>query len=433
MKTKIGVIGVYDSIEMIKKISIEFKNIAEFTFCVYDELDEISNFIENTRDTIEVLMVTGQYPYSFIKNNIDLCKPYFSISKSNETLIETLWRMRDENIDYTKVSIDRSPRNEILEILQLLKIPIENIYLSPDSSKTSLDEIYKFHFDLWKEGKTSASVTSNYKTYKRLSKDGVPVYRILTSRYLIRESIKKAIELAKTEKIKSMQVAVQTIRIKDINDTTYLKYNYLKLINRFDKILIDYTQENQGSFFKFGRNEYMIFTTRGFLSISTIEEKFGWLVEKIEKLKLSFSLGIGYGDTVTKAESNSKIALNHAIKESKNSCYIVEEDSTITGPIFGKNSYNLSYNLISVDPRITEVSKETGVSEKYLSKLKAIIKHSSNNTFDTEELAKYLDITPRSAGRIINKLEFAGVASIIGKKSEKKKGRPKKIYSIDLH
>lgn len=432
MKTRIGIIGVYDSIEVIKKISVEFKDITECIYCIYNELNEILEFIDESKEKVDVFMFTGLYAYNYIKKNVVLEKPCFPITKTNETLIETFWRMRSENIDYTRVSIDRSPKKEVSEILDLLSIPSDNIYVFPDSSKISIEEIYESHLNLWEKGKTSAIITSNYKLYKRFIKKDIPVYRILPSRYLIRDSIRKAIGIARTEKIKSTQVAIQTIRIRGINDDKILKYNQLKIINKFDDILIDYTQENQGSFFKFGSSEYMIFTTRGFLNTGSIEDKFGWLVERVEKLNLSFSLGIGYGDTVTKSENNSKTALNYALNESENCCYIIDDDSLITGPIYGNNSLNISYDLATVDDRIINISKQTGVSEKYLSKLKSIIKQTNNNIIDTEELAGFLGITTRSASRIINKLELGGIAKNIGKKSDKQKGRPKKIYEINL-
>lgn len=432
MKTRICAIGVIDSIELVKQVSVDFSDTTEFTFYTYESVSDILQYIEHNKEKIDVIMFTGRYPYNYIKNNLELDIPYFALSKTNETLFKTFWKIRNENIDYNRISIDRSPRNEIFEILDTLGIAKDNIHLIGDSSEISLEKIYEFHKKLFDEGITKAIITSNYKIYKKLLDENYKVYRILPSRYIIRESIKKAISIARTEKIKSTQVVVQTLRIKDIVEDGFTKFKELKLINKFDEMLIDYTQENQGSFFKFGSSDYMIFTTRGFVGISEIENKFGRLVEKIEKLGISFSMGIGYGDTVTKSENNSKLALNHALKENKNACFIIDDNMTITGPIFGKSSYSLSYELVNADERIHELAEKTGVSEKYLSKLKAIIKQSGNNSFDTEELAEYLNLTQRSASRIINKLEFAGIADNIGKKSEKVKGRPKKVYQINL-
>jgi hypothetical protein len=432
MKTRICAIGVTDSIELIRQISTEFSDTTEFMFYTYDLVDDIIEFLKETKEEIDVIMFTGQYPYQYFKMNAVLDIPFFSISKTNETLVETLWNMRNENIDFNKISIDRSPEKEIYEILDTLEIPRNNIQLIGDSSEVSLDEIYEFHKSLYDEGKTEAIVSSNYKIYIKLKEEGYKVYRVLPSRFLIRESIRKAITIARTERIKSTQVVVQTIRIRDSKEDTWTKYKQLKTANKFDELLIDYTQDIQGSFFKFGNSDYMIFTTRGFAGVGDTEKRFGTIAEKAEQFGISFSMGIGYGDTVVKSENNSKIALNHSLEEEKNGCYIVDDDSTLTGPIFGKTSYNLSYKLVNVDDRILKISKKTGVSDKYLSKLKAIITQRGDNVFDAEELAEYLNLTQRSASRIINKLEAGGVAESVGKKSNSSKGRPKKIYKINI-
>ncbi|BES64946.1 transcriptional regulator [Gottschalkiaceae bacterium SANA] len=431
MKSKICIIGVEDSIELVKLISEEFHNAAEFVFYSYTKVSDILTFIKRTSD-IDIIMFTGRYPYNYFKRNTLIDIPYFAVSKSNETLIEAFWRIRNENLDFTRVSIDRSPESQIIKMLEILEIPTKEIQLIGDSSKVDLDEIYHFHKNNCDKGKTEAIISSNYKVYCRLIQEGYKAYRVLPSRVLLRESIKRAIAIAGTEKIKSTQVAVQIIRINDSKEDKITKYNQLKLLNRFDSILIDYTHEIEGTYLKFGHNEYMIFTTRGFIGIGDVESKIGMLVEQSEKLEISFSTGIGYGNSIMRSEKNSRIALKHAMKEEKSGCYIVDDDSTLTGPFFGMNSYNLSYRLVSVDEKLAKISKKTGVSEKYLSMIKAIVSQRGDNKFSAEDLAEFLNLSQRSALRILNKLEAGSVAENVGKSSDNTKGRPKKIYQMNL-
>lgn len=429
MKSRICIVGVEDSIELTKKISEEFTNVAEFIFYSYSTVSDILAFVKKRSD-IDVIMFTGRYPYNYFKRNTLIDIPYFAVSKSNETLIETFWKIRSEGLDFTRISIDRSPKIQIVEMLEKFDIPVADIKLIGDSSEVDLQKIYEFHKDNYDNGHIQAIITSNYKVYRRLVDEGYKVYRILPSSFLLRESIKRAIAIAGAEKIKSTQVAVQIIKVNEFVDDKMTKFNQLKLMNRFDNTLIDYAYEIQGTYFKFGYDEYMIFTTRGFIGIGEVETKIGVLVEQSEKLGISFSTGIGYGESVLHSEKNSRIALKYALMEDKNGCYIVEDDSTLSGPFFGKNSYNLSYSLVNVDEKLTKISSETGVSEKYLSKIKAIMQQRGNDKFSTDELAEFLNLSQRSALRILNKLEDGGVAENIGKSRENLKGRPKKIYKM---
>lgn len=430
MKAKVSVIGVVDSTALIKKIAPEFQAEAEFDFYIYNELQDIDNYLAENKDYFDIFIFTGSYPLRYVENNIELNKPYMSIIKSSVTVVETFWKIRDAGIDYKKISIDRSPRKEIIETLESLNIPTADIYIMPDSSQNSLAEIYQKHLKLYQNGKTEAMIVSNRVVYEKLKEKNLPAFRILPSRFLVRQSLRKAIALVNTEKIKDTQAALQIIKIENINNNISLDYKSLKCINNFDDILIDYTQDNHGSFFKFGSTEYLIFTTKAFLKKDAIEKKFGLLVEKTEDLNITFSSGVGYGETIYKAEYNARLALSYALKEEGNNCFIVESDSSIIGPIYGENSYNLAYKLVNTDKKTREIYEETGVSEKYISKLQAIIKQLNKNIFDSKELANYLKISQRSASRIINKLEAGGAAKNIGKKNEKKKGRPKNIYKL---
>jgi len=432
MKIRICIIGVLDSIELVKQVSGEFENFVKFTYFAYNSVDEILEFIDKKSD-IDVIMFTGHYPYVYFKNNALLNIPFFAVSKSNETLKETFWNIRNEGIDYKKVSIDRSPKSEIFEILKDLKIPEKEIYLIGDSSEMPLEKIYEFHKSNYDSGRVEAIISSNYKIYKKLKKEGYKVYRTLPSRFLLRESIKKAISIAGTERIKSNQVVVQTIRLKDVSEEASTKYKQLKTVNKFDDILIDYTQELQGSYFKFGSNDYMIFTTRRFIGLSDIQKNMGMLIEKSDKLGVTFALGIGYGDSIQSSEKNSKIALKYANDLETSGCYIVDDDSSITGPIFVENSNNFRYSLINTDKNLERISNKTGVSEKYLLKLKAIINKRADDRFQTEELSEFLNLSQRSALRILDKLETGGFAEVIGSSSKNTRGRPRKIFKINLN
>ncbi|MFW5891288.1 MAG: hypothetical protein ACOCUI_03630, partial [bacterium] len=141
MKANLCVIGVEDSIKLIKKISQEFKENNNFSFFIYEKLEEIDEYLLENQKKFDVVIFTGSYPLRYVKKKGIINIPYLKVIKSSITIVETLWKMRDDNIDFTKISIDRSPKKEILETLEHLNISLENIYIIPDSSKNSLENI----------------------------------------------------------------------------------------------------------------------------------------------------------------------------------------------------------------------------------------------------------------------------------------------------
>ncbi|NNV09857.1 HTH domain-containing protein, partial [Geobacillus sp. MMMUD3] len=77
-------------------------------------------------------------------------------------------------------------------------------------------------------------------------------------------------------------------------------------------------------------------------------------------------------------------------------------------------------------------SEETDLSTLQLQKILAVLAKTESNELTADELAYHLGLTVRSANRILNRLEEKGVAKILYKKQEKLRGRPTKIYQIQL-
>jgi len=64
--------------------------------------------------------------------------------------------------------------------------------------------------------------------------------------------------------------------------------------------------------------------------------------------------------------------------------------------------------------------------------LKSIIKKRLKEEISASELAQYMQITPRSARRILNELEVNGLALVVAEESPRATGRPRKIYKLLL-
>ena len=79
-----------------------------------------------------------------------------------------------------------------------------------------------------------------------------------------------------------------------------------------------------------------------------------------------------------------------------------------------------------------KLSEQVGISPLYLSKILYILRQKGGNTLSSEELAFFLNVTTRSASRILNKLESGGLANVEYSRQMNLRGRPAKIYSIHI-
>ena len=127
---------------------------------------------------------------------------------------------------------------------------------------------------------------------------------------------------------------------------------------------------------------------------------------------------------------NAREALNYALKREKQEIYWIDHAHTIQGPI-GREMM-LKYELISSDPRIQEIAEKSGLSTVSVRKIIAVAEARQSYVFDAHELAQCLDVTARSARRIMNKIIDAGLGRVYAKGSAAGGGRPKTLIELQF-
>lgn len=98
------------------------------------------------------------------------------------------------------------------------------------------------------------------------------------------------------------------------------------------------------------------------------------------------------------------------------------------GPL--SSTQRMVYNDIP-DKNLIQISERVGISPLYLNKILYIIQQKQGNTLSSEELSFFLNVTTRSASRILKKLEEGGLARVEYNRQLNFRGRPAKIYTID--
>ena len=110
--------------------------------------------------------------------------------------------------------------------------------------------------------------------------------------------------------------------------------------------------------------------------------------------------------------------------------YCIDENNELRGPLFRENE--LRYQLISNDPKVAELAEKTGLSPASILKLRAIIDMRHSDVFDAHDVADCLEVTTRSARRIMSRLIEAGCGEVYSKENSSNRGRPKSLVRIHL-
>lgn len=433
MKIRLGIIGPEDSVHKICKVANEYKDRIDVYSYIYELKEETINMVIECQKKVDVLLFTGHIPYYIAKHAGVIEKLNFYIPRIGISILKAMYEMDHLGIDYSKMSIDSIQEEALLEVAEEVGIEFEKYYLVPYKENIEYEVLAKNHYDLWKEGKTNIAITGLSKTYDDLSAKNVPVFKITPTAFLIREYINKAIHAVDVKMIRATQVAVQIVKLKGIGNYHASEYAFLNIKNAFEKGIIDYTKEILGSYFPFGRDEYMIFSTRGVISSTVENSNFIKNMNNGNQKNIVFASGVGYGNTVYDAEKNARIALNHAMNIDQSATFIVEEQGQITGPITNDKNEALTYAIRVDDKEILRISDEIKLSPAYITKIQSIVERTSSDAFDAKSIAALLEVSIRSASRILKNIVDGGYAEIIAKESVSKTGRPRQIYRINFN
>lgn len=138
-------------------------------------------------------------------------------------------------------------------------------------------------------------------------------------------------------------------------------------------------------------------------------------------------IGYGIGYNITAAKGNARDALKEAIFSK--GCYAVDEKNNMLGPLGAGNYLGMK---VDVSDEVFKTADRCKLSSITIQKLLSIIEMTGSNRITQQNLAKHLGVTSRNAGRILSNLVKGGAASMVYTKSLTSKGRPVKVYELNL-
>lgn len=146
-----------------------------------------------------------------------------------------------------------------------------------------------------------------------------------------------------------------------------------------------------------------------------------------KKYGIDAYVGYGIGNDITSAKSNAQDALKESLFS--RGCYVVNEQHNLQGPL---NAEKYLAVRGDISKEIYTTAKRCNLSTLTIQKLLSIIEMTGTNKITQQTLAEHLGVTTRNAGRILGNLEKGGAASIVYTQSITSKGRPIKVYELNI-
>ena len=144
-------------------------------------------------------------------------------------------------------------------------------------------------------------------------------------------------------------------------------------------------------------------------------------------LEFEVCVGWGVGRELASARKNASQALLESRGDRQHRAFILDEKGILSPPL---ESETLSVELGGISAKARALAKRCSISSGNMQKILSIAKRSPH--ISSEELAYYLGVEQRSASRILNHLVDAGAAELAYKEQINLRGRPAKIYLLNL-
>ncbi|OGO64004.1 MAG: hypothetical protein A2029_10195 [Chloroflexi bacterium RBG_19FT_COMBO_47_9] len=431
---KVAIIGPDDRVEKTMRVAEDYPSLKLLPW-IYQSEEETAELYQQAVQEVEIVLFMGPIPYYAVQTLEALHLPRLFIPLTGSSLMRALFQARINNTSWpTSISIDSLNHEIVEETFRDLGLADIKVYPKEFSGPITCQNLVNFHFELWRAGKSEVAFTCLRSAYYRLLEIGVPVYRVVATNSAIRESLSRVVIQGEQIRAKDMQIAVQICDIdqfEEISRRSSSEYAGERVRLTLQSILNDYAEQTWASVHFIGGDRFTIFTTRGILEKATADYQVDPLLEAVRKtLSATISVGTGLGLTAYHAEQNAYKALARAKAFGGDCSFIMTDDGRLVGPL--GNDRRLESSLIQGHSDYLDLTQKTNLGIETLSRIASIQKLLGKETVDASELALILNVSTRSARRILKRLVQADLAELWAKEQATPTGRPRSLYRIRL-
>lgn len=395
---KLAILTPKNSYEKIKKSLKDIESEVKYIF--YNNLYDLENLYLKNAQKYDGIITSGPIGYEIIKNSVELLTPLYHFDISKGDLYKYLFNILKENpkIDFSRVYIDFiSPEKKEYWFQDIFKKEEEPIFYKINFSNKNLYETLK----------------NNYTNLKNNKKMDIVLTRISNMvEFLKNEKISFDFLFPSEENIKNTVLEV----IKDIK---ILKSEKKQII--FGKLLLnEVSADIEEEIHSVSKNCIVKILDKS-IEILMIYEDFinsNIALNLKKKLKMNFFSGWGKGNNINEARYNAEKAYKKSKETNFEVVYLVSTNSEI---ILSEIDDEKKKNI-----EIIEKLKELNITKQNSEKLIELFR--SKEKVSCASLAAYLDISERTANRLLVKLEENNLA--ISNLIKISRGRPKKIYQL---
>lgn len=427
---RVGVIGPGELVNKTVAVARRMNGLKIITAPYHDE-EEAGSLYDSVVDRVEAVLFTGPVPYYRTLAERHASVPTLYVPASGTGLYRALFQLRDQH-DLRCISVDTVSRADVEETYRELGLPSEGVLSLAYSGDISRRDLVEFHSRPYVEGRTSVALTCLHSAYRDLVARGVPCYWLVPTDSDITIALEKAVLAVESSRNRQTQMVVGLLSPDDFEAVAMREgseYRVQQLRLEIHRTLLQFVQAFDGYLVPAGGEDYLFFTTRGdFERVTHLLTRTSLLDQVRRSLPVTISMGVGFGHSAGQAGAHARIALQQARREGGGRAYAVLEDRRLIGPLGSEAPVSVA--LRSVDPELLAAAEDAGLSAPTFSRVLAVIAGLRQETFTANDLARGLDVSLRSANRILSRLTATGLVEEAGQEKLFTAGRPRRVYRL---
>lgn len=422
----VAIVSPSRSLEPISKVIEEHDFGCEFHKYIYNELSDIDWIYSDCKDSCDVIFFSGELGYHYIKNRFpDIQIPCSFTAYGPKDILSILlnFRMEHPEIPLNRIFVDfLTPLNNFMDMHRYIKSEYMPYFFEDDTYDYA--HITSRTKQLWDDGKIDIVISRSINNLPRLEEMHIPYLAVFPSEEMILESIETALNDLRLNQIEPMEHVVIIIRLPFGENCPQEEREYRKAT--LYKFLVDFRRETPYTFsISIGTNQFELLSQQSPQSVSPRNMR-NLILRLQESLDFPFRVGIGMHTNEDRCHYLAERALLEAARHGANDgFYVGGDDETLTGPLSSSVLPTYSY----ANEKAIALGRKIGISEANLLKLVGLFQSDPNALLSAASISQLLNITPRSASRILLKLNELGLISpALDIHPTERKGRPSHHY-----
>lgn len=415
----------------------EFDSI-HFDFLLYEEYEDVAEIVKTQQKKYDGLLFSGLISYYIAKDYLDSDTLYEILPRYEGEVMSVLLKISMMGYNVERVSFDTYPRKVVQEALWEVGIHKELDEIV--GMKEAYDDyqsnrmIYHFHKKAFEEKKADICVTTHNEVARLLENDKIPCVKSERTCETVRSAIRRLEQRYMDAHNTPKDIAVLCLHMPvEVSTGNLANYEYQYLVDRMkvmEQIYLFAQQIEAAVVEGSNRNVYLFTTKKVLVEVTKHYTNLLFLDQLKNKIFTRIAVGIGYGATMFEAKKNALAALQYSTQYDRSVIFVAHGEGRIAGPI-EPNKSKAATTLLA-EEKLEQISSDSGVSMKYLLKIKSMMEKYKKNTFTSKELAEYCDVSVRNIDRVIEKLMSSGYACISGMRNQAETGRPSRILIFYL-